>query len=192
MRSTLRLALRLLRRDWAYGELRVLLFALVVAVASMTAVGFFVDRIEQAMLHKASDLLGADLVILSTSPIGDAAAAGCGKPAVSQRRARSRFAACLVSGERFQLAEVKAVTDGYPLRGQLRVSASSIWRGRSHRYAIPAHQAPRGWTRVCLARWVSRSATTSSSARAPFASSACSATSPTAAATCLALPRACC
>ena len=43
--QTLRLALRMLARDARAGELRVLLAALVIAVASVTSVGFFADRI---------------------------------------------------------------------------------------------------------------------------------------------------
>jgi energy-coupling factor transporter ATP-binding protein EcfA2 len=55
-----RMALRALRRDWQSGELRVLAIALLIAVASVAAVGFFTDRIQQAMERKASELLGAD------------------------------------------------------------------------------------------------------------------------------------
>ena len=42
-----RLSYRLLRREWRAGELRVLLAALVITVASITAVGLFIDRMEQ-------------------------------------------------------------------------------------------------------------------------------------------------
>jgi putative ABC transport system permease protein len=47
-------ALRLLRRDWRAGELRLLATALVIAVASVTTVGFFTDRIERAMQRQAA------------------------------------------------------------------------------------------------------------------------------------------
>ena len=40
------LAARMLRRNWSAGELRVLLVALFIAVASVTTVGFFADRVE--------------------------------------------------------------------------------------------------------------------------------------------------
>ena len=44
--QTLRLALRLVARDWRAGELRVLIAAIVLAVASVGTVGFFADRVK--------------------------------------------------------------------------------------------------------------------------------------------------
>ena len=117
-------ALRLLRRDWRAGELRVLAMALVIAVGSMTAVGFFTDRIQMAMQQQTGELLGGDLVLLSTTPplpawISDAHAHGL-------RSARTlNFPSVVLAGDRTQLAEVKAVSAGYPLRGQLRVALTS-------------------------------------------------------------------
>ncbi len=46
--NTLRLALRMLRRDWRAGELTVLIAALVLAAASVGTVGFFADRVKGA------------------------------------------------------------------------------------------------------------------------------------------------
>ncbi|MGH8707702.1 MAG: hypothetical protein ACREVD_06550, partial [Burkholderiales bacterium] len=59
------LALRMLGRDWRAGELRVLAAALVVAVASITSVAFFADRVSRALVRDAHQLLGADLVLVS-------------------------------------------------------------------------------------------------------------------------------
>jgi len=58
--GTARLAYRLLKREWRAGELRVLLAALVVTVASITAVGLFTDRMERAMETGANELLAAE------------------------------------------------------------------------------------------------------------------------------------
>ena len=49
-----------LRSQWAAGEVRALFFALVLAVAATTAVGFFTDRIASALLRQGGMLLGAD------------------------------------------------------------------------------------------------------------------------------------
>src|SRR3989304_1979155 len=57
------LSLRMLASDWRAGELRILALALVVAVASVTSVGFFADRVRQALAREAHQLLGADLVL---------------------------------------------------------------------------------------------------------------------------------
>ena len=63
--ADLKLALRLLLRDWRAGELRILAIALVVAVTSVTSVGFFADRVRQALVRDAHQLLGADLVLIA-------------------------------------------------------------------------------------------------------------------------------
>jgi putative ABC transport system permease protein len=119
--TALRFALRGLRRDWRAGELRVLLLALVVSVAAVTAVAFFTDRVYRGMTDQAGELLAADLVVVSPGPIPDD----------WLREARHRalgvaltleFPSVVVAGERLQLAEVKAVGTGYPLRGALRTS----------------------------------------------------------------------
>jgi putative ABC transport system permease protein len=117
----LALSLRLLRREWRAGELRVLAASLVIAVASVTSVGFFTDRVGRALAQQANILLGADLVVISDHPLD----------AVVEREALRRglqtahtvsFPSMVLHGERAQLAEIKAVSRGYPLRGQLRVA----------------------------------------------------------------------
>ncbi|HVJ11233.1 MAG TPA: hypothetical protein VNC62_06650, partial [Burkholderiales bacterium] len=65
-------ALRMLARDWRAGELRVLAVGLVVAVASLTTVAFFADRVRQALNVEANQLLGADLLVSSDRPIDPA------------------------------------------------------------------------------------------------------------------------
>lgn len=66
----LSLAVRQLLRDARAGELRVLFFALLVAVAASTAIGYFGARLNGAMLLRATEFLGADLVLDGTSPRG--------------------------------------------------------------------------------------------------------------------------
>jgi putative ABC transport system permease protein len=67
--TALKDGLRFLRRDLAVREMRVLSAALVVAVAAMSTVGLFTDRIRQVIDLQASELLAADLVIASAWPI---------------------------------------------------------------------------------------------------------------------------
>src|SRR5271167_2359765 len=67
--QALRFALRNLWRDLKSGELSVLLLALVVAVLSLTAVGFFTSRISQGVHAQAAEVLAADLRMESPIPI---------------------------------------------------------------------------------------------------------------------------
>ncbi len=120
-RAVGRMALRALGRDWQSGELRVLAAALLIAVASVAAVGFFTDRIQQAMERKASELLGADLVVAASNPIQPALADAALQQGL-QTAGTLSFRSVVLAGDVTQLTEVKAVSAGYPLRGALQVS----------------------------------------------------------------------
>lgn len=116
-------SLRLTMRDWRAGELRLLLAALVVAVASIASVGFFVDRMRQALTLEARQLLGADLVIASDHPLDPAFDAQARARGLESARTVN-FPSMVVAGTRPQLAAVKAVSERYPLRGRLRTAAA--------------------------------------------------------------------
>ena len=70
--STLRLGARMMMRDARAGELRLLVLALVVAVAAVTSVGFLADRVGRALERDAGQMLGADLVLDADEPVPDA------------------------------------------------------------------------------------------------------------------------
>jgi putative ABC transport system permease protein len=117
----LKLAFRMLQRDWRAGELRVLAAALVVAVASVTSVAFFADRVSRALVRDAHQLLGADLVLVSDHPWKKEAVERIGQANVERAQAMT-FISMAAAGDRSQLAGVKAVTENYPLRGRLRIA----------------------------------------------------------------------
>jgi putative ABC transport system permease protein len=111
----------MLGRDWRAGELRILAAALVIAVASVTSVAFFADRVRQALVQEAHQLLGGDVVLAADHPW-----AASLRDEMSARGLRVAEATTFISmaraGERAQLAGVKAVSDAYPLRGRLRAA----------------------------------------------------------------------
>src|SRR5438034_7062009 len=115
--NTLRLALRMLRRDWRAGELSVLIAALVLAAASAGTVGFFADRVKGALSRQANLLLGADLMVSADRalpPDYAREAQAHGLATVPVVRFNSMIQA---PGSDAVLADVKAVGAGYPLRG---------------------------------------------------------------------------
>jgi putative ABC transport system permease protein len=121
-------SLRMTQRDWRAGELRFLLVALIVAVAALSSVGFFVDRMRTGLNRDAHQLLGADLVVSADQPISDA------WRAEAQRRGLRvadtvAFPSMAIAGEGdqaiSQLAAIKAVSTGYPLRGNLKIAAQA-------------------------------------------------------------------
>jgi putative ABC transport system permease protein len=119
----MRQSLRMLARDWRAGELRVLAAALAVAVASVTSVAFFADRLSQALVRDAHQLLGADLVLYSDHPWGENTRALLASSGVERAEAVNFVSMVLQKGES-QLAGVKAVSESYPLRGHLRTAPS--------------------------------------------------------------------
>jgi len=116
---------RMLWRDWRGGELGILATGLVIAVTSISAVGFFTDRIERGLQQQSAELIGADLVITSGRPdvtdhLEEARAQGF------QVATTLQFRSVVLANERLQLVEVKAVSEGYPLRGVLRISDTAF------------------------------------------------------------------
>jgi putative ABC transport system permease protein len=117
----LSLAFKGLKRDWRAGELRLIASAIVIAVASLTTVNFFTDRVRQATESQATELLAADLVLLSTAPISTTFIDKAVEHGLVSTRTTS-FRSMVMVGEKLQMAEVKAIEEGYPIRGELRTS----------------------------------------------------------------------
>src|SRR5437868_11682203 len=118
---TVPVAMRMLRRNWAAGELRVLLFALLIAVASVTTVGFFADRVQAALDRQANELLGGDLVVIADKPLAPEFEEAARRVKLDVAHTRT-FPSMVSAGDAVNLAEIKAVSDGFPLRGRIRVA----------------------------------------------------------------------
>ncbi len=114
-------ALRSFGRELRSGEVLVLLAAVALAVAALTAVGFLTDRIGKAVARQANEVLAADLRLRSQEPIPDT-----WKSLAEQNGLQTAetmiFPSVVFNGDESALAAIKAVGDGYPLRGQVRVS----------------------------------------------------------------------
>ncbi len=116
------LACRQLLRDARAGELRVLFFALLVAVAASTAIGYFGARLNGAMLLRATEFLGADLV-LSGSAAALPEQIEAGTQLGLEHAQVVEFASVIAGEQSIQLASIKAASGGYPLRGELKSAA---------------------------------------------------------------------
>lgn len=115
---------------WRSGALRVLVFALVLAVIAITAVGFFTQRVETALNQQGGLLLGGDLAVLADHPIADKFELRAKMQAI-QTAKTYEFASMVVFGDLNQLAEIKAVSSGFPLRGDLTIGQYDAEVGRS-------------------------------------------------------------
>lgn len=116
------LAWRQLLRDARAGELRVLFFALLVAVAASTAIGYFGARLNGAMLLRATEFLGADLVLNGSAPATSEQVESGRRLGLELARV-VEFSSVIAGDQGIQLASVKAASDGYPLRGELKSAA---------------------------------------------------------------------
>jgi len=114
-------ALRTFGRELRSGEVLVLLAAVGLAVAALTAVGFLTDRIGKAVARQANEVLAADLRLRSQEPVP----AEWSELAVDYGLDTARtmtFPSVVFAGEESALAAIKVVSDAYPLRGAVRVS----------------------------------------------------------------------
>ena len=113
------LAFRQLLRDARAGELRVLFFALLVAVAASTAIGYFGARLNGAMVLRATEFLGADLVLEGSSPAREEQIK-VGKELGLQHARIVEFSSVIATDNGIQLSSIKAADSAYPLRGALK------------------------------------------------------------------------
>ncbi|CRN04523.1 FtsX-like permease family protein [Pseudomonas sp. URMO17WK12:I11] len=116
------LAWRQLLRDLRASEVRVLFFSLLVAVAASTAIGYFGARLNGAMQLRASEFLGADLVLQGSAPAA-ASQITVGKALGLHHAQVVEFTSVVGADNGIQLAGVKAADNAYPLRGQVRSAA---------------------------------------------------------------------
>ena len=119
--KALRLAILALARDGKSGELRVLLLALLVAVSALTAVGFFTSRVSLAVDQQAGEVLAADLRLQSRTAI-DREYLRLATEAGLQTAELSNFPSVVYKGEDSALTAIRAVSEGYPLRGRVKVA----------------------------------------------------------------------
>ena len=114
-------ALRSFGRELRSGEVIVLLAAVALAVSALTAVGFLTDRIGRAVERQANEILAADLRLRTPEPI----------PAEWHEVAENynlrsaetaNFPSVVFASDLSSLATIKVVSEGYPLRGEVRIA----------------------------------------------------------------------
>ncbi len=122
------LAWRQTLRDFRAGELRLLALAVLLAVAALTAVGFFADRLSGGLQRDARQLLGGDAVVGSdraTPPELVAQARAMGLRTAETVSFPSMARAPEAQGGATRLVAVKSVSSSYPLRGRLELKERS-------------------------------------------------------------------
>lgn len=116
----IKLAWRQTWRDLAAGEIRLMLLALIIAVLAVTAVSFITDRAEQGLQQEANRLLGGDAALRADTPIAESVPASAKKLNLNVAQTAS-FPSMVQTGAAVSLADIKAVDDQYPLRGEFEI-----------------------------------------------------------------------
>ncbi|WP_075594355.1 ABC transporter permease [Pseudoalteromonas sp. PAB 2.2] len=115
-----KLALKLFTREFKRGELTVISAAIALAVLTVLTLSMVTDRIGQSIAQKSSAFIAADRVLASNHQL----------PTEYLQKAQERslrtakityFDTMLFAGDEMQLGSVKAVSDSYPLKGELKV-----------------------------------------------------------------------
>jgi putative ABC transport system permease protein len=121
---------RSLWRDVRAEELRLLIVAVSLAVAALTAVGFFADRLNGGLQRDARQLLGGDAVISSDNPtpqvfIDKAKAMGLQTAFTLGFPTMARAQSVASTDPMTKLVALKAVSEAYPLRGNLQITSKT-------------------------------------------------------------------
>jgi putative ABC transport system permease protein len=119
-------------RDVRSGDLRILMLAVALAVAALCAVGFFASRLETALKRDAAQLLGGDAVIASDQPLDgefEAQAKSRGLQIATTASFPSMAINAAPGAEETRLVSLKSVSEGYPLRGYVRLTKPGAQNG---------------------------------------------------------------
>jgi putative ABC transport system permease protein len=115
------LSLKLLTRQSRSGALIMLFAGLVVATAALAAVSLFTDRVGRALERQAGEVLAADMVVTGRERLPDEYLDKASELGLETAEI-ALLSTVLFVGEESHLVDLKAVTEGYPLRGQLKLA----------------------------------------------------------------------
>jgi len=107
--------------------MRLLLLAVALAVAALTAVSFFANRIERGLTRDAAQLLGGDVVVVADQPIEPAWIEEAHRQGLRTSRTwvfPSMARAPDERGGESRLVALKAVDEAYPLRGRMTIATA--------------------------------------------------------------------
>lgn len=116
-------SIRLLKNELRRGELTIIFLAIVLAVATVFSLAGFTEQIKQAIVTSSTNTIAADRVLRLSRPISeDILAQSQSKKLRVARKIETESMA--FAGDNMLLAEIDAISNEYPLRGELRIKTS--------------------------------------------------------------------
>lgn len=122
--STMASARRLLWRDWRGGELGILIVAVVLAVAVVVGISVFVARLQSSLEAESTRFLAADMVVRSSREPPSNWFETADRHNLRRAQTLSFASMTFSDGDEMTRSNIKAVTPGYPLRGELLYSVA--------------------------------------------------------------------
>ena len=129
-------SLRLLQRELRRGELTIVCLAIVLAVATVFSLSGFSAHIKKALITNSTSFIAADRVLQTGRPINQAVLDKSSTLGLD-RAEQIQMSSMVFSGEKMQLAELRVVSDTYPLRGELLVTETGKPTDVQARHAPP-------------------------------------------------------
>lgn len=120
-RQILKISSKLLRNEFRQRELKILFLATVISIATVSLISLLGDHLQKLILHSSSQFIAADRQLKSPREVPDGWLRQAREMNIETAHTLS-FASMLFSGEQMQLVSVKAVSEGYPLKGALETS----------------------------------------------------------------------
>lgn len=120
-RRLIKTSSKLLRNEFRQRELKILFLATVISIATVSLISLLGDHLQKLILQSSSQFIAADRQLKSPRAIPDGWLENAQAMNIETAHTLS-FASMLFSGEQMQLVSVKAVSEGYPLKGSLETS----------------------------------------------------------------------
>lgn len=124
-----KISFRLLKHELKRGELTIMALAIVLSVTAVLSLSVFSDRLQAGLMERSSEFLAADRVLSSRRDIPDEWLEKAHENNL-QTAWKVLFNSMAFANDNMTLVDIKAVSDGYPLRGHLETSEQPFAQGR--------------------------------------------------------------
>jgi len=128
MSNWLIISWRLLRHELRRGELTVMGLAVTLAVTAVLSLSIFSERLQGGLVARSGEFLAADRVLTSRHQINQAWLDKAQQQGLEYAQ-RVTFNSMIFAHEQLALADIKAVSAQYPLRGELEIAEQPFIEG---------------------------------------------------------------
>ncbi|WP_286822920.1 ABC transporter permease, partial [Idiomarina sp. UBA1919] len=123
-----KISFRLLKQELRRGELTIMALAIILSVTAVLSLSIFSDRLQAGLTERSSEFLAADRVLSSRRDIPQEWLEQAGQMNLKTAW-KVVFNSMAFAGDNMTLVDVKAVSDGYPLRGELEIADQPFGQG---------------------------------------------------------------